>query len=134
MVIVRKHELGKYEIIAGDGMFLSPYYKGEGMYFGRGYYKPKRQRGVRHQFRKKGDGIIDTPMGVGSTILQHKDLIDSTASAVGNVTVAIKSINDAQKESHKLQAIKEIKKGKTQLSPQERQKIIQILGSGFQKF
>ena len=58
MVIVRKHELGKYKIITGDGMFLSPYYKGEGMYLGRGYYKPKRQRGVGHQFR--GDGIIDT--------------------------------------------------------------------------
>ena len=55
-------------------------------------------------------------------------------SAVGNVAGAVKSIKDAQKESHKLQAIKEIKKGKTQLSPQERQKIIQILGSGFQKF
>ena len=46
MVIVRKHELGKYKIITGDGMFLSPYYKG----MGRGYYKPKRQRGVGHQF------------------------------------------------------------------------------------
>ena len=31
MVIVRKHELGKYKIITGDGMFLSPYYKGEGI-------------------------------------------------------------------------------------------------------
>lgn len=132
MVIVRKHELGKYKIITGDGMFLSPYYKGEGMYLGRGYYKPKRQRGVGHQFR--GDGIIDTLMGIGSTILKHKDLIGSTASAVGNVAGAVKSIKDAQKESHKLQAIKEIKKGKTQLSPQERQKIIRILGSGFQKF
>ena len=51
MVIVRKHELGKYKIInTGDGMFLSPYYQGEGMYLGRGYYKPKRQRGVGHQF------------------------------------------------------------------------------------
>ena len=50
-------------------MFLSTYYKGEGMYLGRGYYKPKRQRGVRHQFR--GDGIIDTLMGIGSTILKH---------------------------------------------------------------
>ena len=108
-------------------MFLSPYYKGEGM--GRGYYKPKRQRGVGHQFR--GDGIIDTLMGIGSTILKHKDRIGSTASAVGNVAGAIKSIKDAQKESHKLQAIKEIK---THLSPQERQKIIRILGSGFQKF
>ena len=48
-------------------MFLSPYYKGEGMFLGRGYYKPKRQRGVGHQFR--GDGIIDTQMGIGSTIL-----------------------------------------------------------------
>ncbi len=104
MVIVRKHESGKYKIITGDGMFLSPYYKGEGMYLGRGYYKPKRQRGVRHQFR--GDGIIDTLMGIGSTILKHKDLIGSTASAVGNVAGAIKSIKDAQKESHKLQAIK----------------------------
>ncbi len=132
MVIVRKHELGKYKIIPGDGMFLSPYYKGEGMYLGWGYYKPMRQRGVGHQFR--GDGIIDTLMGIGSTILKHKDLIGSTASAVGNLAGAIKSIKDAQKESHKLQAIKEIKKGKTQLSPQERQKIIRILGSGFQKF
>ena len=87
-------------------MFLSPYYKGEGMYFGRGYYKPKRQRDVRHQFRKTGDGIINTIMGIGSTILKHKDLIGSTASAVGNVSGAIKSIKDAQKESHKLQAIK----------------------------
>ena len=60
MVIVRKHELGKYKIITGGGMFLSPYYKGEGMHLGRGYYKPKRQRGVGHQFR--GDGIIDTLM------------------------------------------------------------------------
>ena len=94
--------------------------------------KPKRQRDVGHQFR--GDGIIDILMGIGSTILKHKDLIGSTASAVGNVAGAIKSIKDAQKESHKLQAIKEIKKGKTQLSPQERQKIIGILGSGFQKF
>ena len=85
--------------------------------------------GVGHQFR--GDGIIDTLMGIGSTILKHKDLIGSTTSAVGNVVGAIKSIKDAQKESHKLQ---EIKKGKTQLSPQERQKIIQTLGSGFQKF
>ena len=115
-------------------MFLSPYYKGEGMYLGRGYYKPKRQRGVKHQFRKKGDGITDTLMGIGSTIHKHKDLIGSTASAVGNVAGAIKSIKDAQKEFHKLQAIKEIKKDKTQLSPQERQKIIKTLGSGFQKF
>jgi len=76
-------------------MFLSPYYKGEGMFLGRGYYKPKRQRGVGHQFR--GDGIIDTQMGIGSTILKHKDLIGSTASAVGNVAGAIKSIKDAQK-------------------------------------
>ena len=45
-------------------------------------------------------------MGIGSTILKHKDLIGSTASAVGNVAGAIKSIKDAQKESHKLQAIK----------------------------
>ena len=103
------------------------------MYLGRGYYKPKRQCVDGHQFRKK-DGIIDTLMGIGSTILKHKDLIGSTASAVGKVAGAIKSIKDAQKESHKLQAIKEIKKSKTQLSPQERQKIIQILGSGFQKF
>ena len=88
--------------------------------------------GVGHKFR--GDGIIDTLIGIGSTILKHKDLIGSTASAVGNVEGAIKSIKDAQKESHKLQAIKEIMKGKTQLSPQERHKIIQILGSGFQKF
>ena len=66
------------------------------MYLGRGYYKPKRQRGVGHQFR--GDGIIiDTLMGIGSTILKHKDLIGSTASAVGNVAGAIKSIKDAQK-------------------------------------
>ena len=134
MVFVRKHELGKYKIITGDEMFLSPYDKAEGMYLGRGYYKPQRQRGVGHQFRKKRDGIIDTLMGIGSTILKHKYLIGSTASAVGNVAGAIKSIKDAQKESHNLQAIKEIKKGKTQLSPQERQKIIQILGSGFQKF
>ncbi len=119
MVIVRKHELGKYKIITGDGMFLSPYYKGEGVYLGRGYYKPKRQRGGGHQLRKKGDGIIDTLMGISSTILKHKDLIGSTASAMGNVAGAIKSIKDAQKESRKLQAIKEIKKGKTQLSPQE---------------
>ena len=119
MVIVRKHELGKYKIITRDGMFLSPYYKGEDMYLGRGYYKPWRQRSVGHQFRKKGDGIIDTLMGVGSTILKHKYLNGSTASAVGNVAGAIKSIKDAQKESHKLQAIKAIKKGKTQLSPQE---------------
>ena len=113
-------------------MFLSPYYKGEDMYLGRGYYKPKRQRGVGHQFR--GDGIIDTLMGIGSTIVKHKHLIGSAASAVGNISGAIKSIKDAQKESHKLQAIKEIKKGKTELSPKERQKIIQILGSGIQKF
>ncbi len=131
MVIVRKHELGKYKIITGDGMFLSPYYKGEGMFLGRGYYKPKRQRGVGHQFRNRGDGIIDTLMGIGSTILKHKDLIGSTASVVGSVVGAIQK---AQKESHKLQAIKEIKKGKTQLSSQERQKIIKILGSGFQRF
>ena len=45
-------------------------------------------------------------MGIGSTFLQQKDLIASTASAVGNVAGAIKSIKDAQKESHKLQAIK----------------------------
>ena len=110
MVIVRKHQLGKYKIITKDGyeMFLSPYYKDEGIYLGRGYYKPKRQRGVGHQFRKKGDGIIDTLMGIGSTILQHKDQISSTASAVGNVAGAIKSIKDAQKESLKLQAIKEM--------------------------
>ena len=55
------------------------------MYLGGGYYKPKRQRGVGHQFRKKGDGIVDTPMGIGSTILKHKDRRDSTASAIGNV-------------------------------------------------
>ncbi len=128
MVIVRKHELGKYKIITGDGMFLSPYYT---KYVGKGYYKPKRQRGVGHQFRNKGDGIIDTLMGIGSTILKHKDLIGSTASVVGSVVGAIQK---AQKESHKLQAIKEIKKGKTQLSSQERQKIIKILGSGFQRF
>ena len=89
MVIVRKHKLGKYKIITEDGMFLSPYYKGEGMYLGRRYYKPKRQRGVGHQFRKKGDGIIDTLIGTGSTILKHKDIIGSTASAVGNVAGAI---------------------------------------------
>ena len=46
---MRKHELGKYKIITGDGMFLSPYYKGEGMYLGRGYYKPKTQRGVENK-------------------------------------------------------------------------------------
>ena len=62
MVIVRKHELGKYKIITGDGMFLFPYYKGEGMYLGGGYNKPKRQRGEGHQFRKKEDGIINTLM------------------------------------------------------------------------
>ena len=124
MVIIRKQKLGKFLIITGDGMFLSPYYKGEGMFLGRGYFQPQRQWGVGHQFRKKGDGIIDTLMGIGSTILKHKDLIGSTASAVGNVAGAIKSIKDAQEESHKLQTIKEIKKGKTQLSPQERQKII----------
>ncbi len=84
-------------------MFLSPYYKGEGMYLGRGYYKPKRQRGVRHQFRKKGYGIIDTLIGIGSTILKHKELTGTTASAVESVAGAIKSIKDAQKESHKLQ-------------------------------
>ena len=65
-----------------------------------------RQRGVGHQFRKKGDGIIDTLMGIDSTILNYKDLIGWTASAVGNVAGAIKSIKDAQKESHKLQVIK----------------------------
>ena len=90
IVNVRKHGFGKYKIITGDGMFLSPYYKGEGMFLGRGYYKPKRQRGVGHQFR--GDGIIDTQMGIGSTILKHKDLIGSTASTVGNVSGTIKSI------------------------------------------
>ena len=71
-------------------MFLSPYYKGEGMFLGRGYYKPKRLRGVGNQFR--GDGIIDSLMGIGSTILKHKDLIGSTASTVGNVSGTIKSI------------------------------------------
>ena len=56
-----------------------------------------RDKGVvRHQFRKNGDGIIDTLMGVGSTILKHKDLIGSTASAVGNVAGAIKSIKYAK--------------------------------------
>ena len=45
-------------------------------------------------------------MGIGSTILKHKDLIGSTASAVGNVSGAIKSINYSQKESYKLQSIK----------------------------
>ena len=90
------------------GCSFPPYYKGEGMYLGRGYYKPKRQRGVGNQFRNKGDGIIDTLMGIGSTILKHKDLIGSTASAVGKVAGAIKSIKDVQKESHKLQAIKEM--------------------------
>ena len=79
---------------------------GRGRNLGRGYYTPKRQRGVGHQFRKKGDGIIDTLMVIGSTILKLKDLIGSTASAVGNVAGAMKSIKDAQKESHKLQAIK----------------------------
>ena len=74
MVIVRKHELGKYKIITVDGMFFSPNDKGEGMYLGRGYYKPERQRGVGHQFRKQGDVIIDTLMGIGSPILKHKDL------------------------------------------------------------
>ena len=64
MVIVRKHELGKYKIITRDGMFLSQYYKGEGMYLGREYYKPKRQRGVGHEFRNEGD--IDTLMGVSN--------------------------------------------------------------------
>ena len=68
---------------------------------------------------KRGDGLIDTLMGIASTILKHKDLIGSTVSAVGIVAGAIENIKDAQKESHKLQAIKEIKKGKTQLSPQE---------------
>ena len=82
------------------------HYMGEGIYLGWGYYKPKRQWGVGHQFRRKGDGIIDTLMGIGSTILKHKDLIGSTASAVGNVAGAIKSIKDAQRESHKLQAVK----------------------------
>ena len=59
MVIVRKYELGKYKVITkdGDGMFLSPYFKGEVIYLVRGYYKPKRQQGVGQQFR---DGIIDT--------------------------------------------------------------------------
>ena len=133
MFIVRKDELGKYKIINKDG-FLSPYNKGEGMYLGRGYYQPERQRGVAYQFRKKGDGIIDTLMGIGSIILKHKDRIGSTASAMGNVAGAIKSIKDAQKESYKLEAFKEIMKGKTKLSPHERKKIIQILGSGFQKF
>ena len=76
-------------------MFLSPYYNGEGVYLGRGYYKPQRQRGVGHQFRKKRDGIIDILMGIGSTILKQKDLIGSTASAVGNVAGAIKSTKDA---------------------------------------
>ena len=74
------------------GCSFPPYYKGEGMYLGGGYYKPKRQRGVGHQFRKKGDGIIDTLMGIGSTILKHKDLIGSTASTVGNVSGTIKSM------------------------------------------
>ena len=54
-------------------MFLSPYCKGEGMNLGGGYYKPKRERGGGHQFRKKGDGIIDTLMGIGSTIIKHKN-------------------------------------------------------------
>ena len=63
-------------------MFLLPYDKGKGMYLGRGYYKPKRQWGGGHQFRNEGDGIIDTLMGMGSTILIHKDRIASTASAM----------------------------------------------------
>ena len=87
-------------------MFLSPYYKGEGMYAGRGYYQPKRQWDIGHQFINIGNGIIDTLMGIGSTIIQHKDLISSTAFAMGNVAGAIKSTNDVQKESHKLQSIK----------------------------
>ena len=53
-------------------MFLSPYYKGEGMYLGGGYNKPKRQRGEGHQFGKNGEGIIDTLMGIGSNILKNK--------------------------------------------------------------
>ena len=59
-----------------------------------------------NNLEKKGDGIIDTPMGIGSTILKHKDLICSTASAVGNVAGAIKRIKDVQKESYKLRKAK----------------------------
>ena len=70
--------------------------------------KNQKATGVGHQFRHKGDGIIDTPMGIGSTILKHKDLIGSTTSAMGNVAHAIRSIKCTQKESHKLQAMKEI--------------------------
>ena len=44
------------------------------MYLGREYYKPKKQWGVGHQFRNKGDGILDTQMGIGSTMLKHKEL------------------------------------------------------------
>ena len=36
-------------------------------------------------------------MGIGSTILKHKDLIGSTASAVGNIAGSIKSIKDAKR-------------------------------------
>ena len=52
-----------------------------------------RDKGVQDiNLEKKGDGIIDTPMSIGSTILQQKDRIGSTASAVGNVAGAIKNI------------------------------------------
>ena len=80
-----------------------------------------RERGGGHQLRKK-DGIIDTLMGIGSTILKHKDLIGSTASAVGNVAGAIKSIKDAQKESHKLQTIKKLRKAKLSCLPKNDRK------------
>ena len=49
-----------------------------------------RDRGVSDiNLVKKGDVIIDTLIGIGSTILKHKYLIGSTASAVGNVVGAI---------------------------------------------
>ena len=70
-------------------------------------------------------------MGIGLTILKHKDLIGSTASAVGNAASAIKSVKDAQKECCELQAIKEIKKGKTQLSPQEKKILFTYWGQDF---
>ena len=55
-----------------------------------------------------GSTILKHKDLIGSTILKHKDLIGSIASAVRNVANTIKSVKDAQKESRKLQAIKKL--------------------------
>ena len=53
---------------------------------------------IGKSIRNIGDGIIDTRIGIGSTILKHIDLIGSTASAGGTVAGAVQSIKDAQND------------------------------------